>query len=1205
MKRYLLFLLLLWGSGAAWSQTLQGKVLDSDKKPVEFATVTVSQNGVVKGGAVVDDRGNYVVDQLDAGTYDVEASYIGFTPQRVTGVSCGSGRLVKLDFSLEKSDVALKEVIVTSYKNPIINFDNTSQGGAKTGEQIKNLPTVSLGAIASSIAGVSQASDKNGNSFSIRGSRDDANEIYVDGVRVRGGATPPTQDIEELEVVTGGLSAAIGDVTGGGVFITTKSGSSKWTGGVEAETSQFLDPYGYNRVNANISGPLVKGKDGESPLVSFRLSGQYQTRKDQEPSGIDLHTVKDDVRNSINADPLMIYKGSLTPRAYFLTENDITTTSVRPNMNDARSSLNAKLDFHVAKQVDIAVGARFTGVDAKYNSGNNNLSRYLLSYDHIGTDRSNQYVIWGRIRHRISSPNSKGTIQNASYSIQFDYSRFDRTTADPTQGDNLWNYGYVGKFAHHQNPTAVIQDSTAALGKYEYYSAYTTVFDGYQAGTVNPGLSAYNSHVKDLYGDKPLEGTYPMQNGQFGSTGSLYGLHSNSNQPLDLYRKNSLNQYSANLKANFDIVPNNDKSRRHSIEIGGLYEQREDRSYSLAPVFLWEAARGSVNKFNGIDRNSVKKVETVVNAAGDTVKRYTYDNFQSPADQTTFDKRLRAALGVKDYSYVDVDALSPDQLKVSYFSPDELGRNRNVGLTYYGYDYTGTPLTGRVTFYDFFNAKTISGTDTFKTRPIAAFQPIYIAGYIQDKFQFNDVIFRVGLRVERYDANTQVLKDPYNFYEAYTASEWSAAHAGVVKPGAVPDNATTYVDDGNTVKAYRSGDTWYDKSGSIVNDPIYIFGSQKSKPALKTPGSEYEVKGDRFDPKKTFVDYTPQVNILPRLAFSFPISDNAGFFAHYDILTQRPTTGQIATAADYFYFEDEVNGGGVFSNPNLRPTRTIDYEVGFQQALSRTTGIKVQAYYKELRDMIQQRNIAYAYPLPYVTYDNVDFGTVKGLSFTFDQRRVNNLEYQVAYTLQFADGTGSSATSSRGLSGTGLLRTIYPLSFDERHRFSVTLDYRYGEGKQYNGPELFGSKFLERTGINLLVGLTSGRPYTQKSLAQGIDTYTNTVGSLNGARLPWTSHVDLRIDKDFLVSSKTAKKPLYLNVYFRVQNLLNTQNILQIYPVSQSANDDGYLNSPKGQQALSSSSTPTNFALLYQYRMLNPEFFDLPRRMFIGARFDF
>ena len=64
------------------------------------------------------------------------------------------------------------------------------------------------------------------------------------------------------------------------------------------------------------------------------------------------------------------------------------------------------------------------------------------------------------------------------------------------------------------------------------------------------------------------------------------------------------------------------------------------------------------------------------------------------------------------------------------------------------------------------------------------------------------------------------------------------------------------------------------------------------------------IKDKAFDPSVSFKDYEVQVNFMPRLAFSFPISDDANFFAHYDVLIQRPPSNTLATALDYFYFTD-------------------------------------------------------------------------------------------------------------------------------------------------------------------------------------------------------------------------------------------------------------------------------------------------------------
>ena len=49
-----------------------------------------------------------------------------------------------------------------------------------------------------------------------------------------------------------------------------------------------------------------------------------------------------------------------------------------------------------------------------------------------------------------------------------------------------------------------------------------------------------------------------------------------------------------------------------------------------------------------------------------------------------------------------------------------------------------------------------------------------MAGYIMDKFAFNDIVFNVGLRVDVFDANQPVLKDPYLFYNSRTVAEAQA-----------------------------------------------------------------------------------------------------------------------------------------------------------------------------------------------------------------------------------------------------------------------------------------------------------------------------------------------------------------------------------------------------------------------------------------------
>src|SRR5690606_27962829 len=113
---------------------------------------------------------------------------------------------------------------------------------------------------------------------------------------------------------------------------------------------------------------------------------------------------------------------------------------------------------------------------------------------------------------------------------------------------------------------------------------------------------------------------------------------------------------------------------------------------------------------------------------------------------------------------------------------------------YSGYDYTGNKLKEQPSFNDFFTEKDENGNFT---RNIGAFRPIYTAAYIQDKFNFKDLLFNVGLRVDRFDANQKVLKDPYSLYKILSVDEMqqigAAVHDGV--PGNIGGDYAVYVDD--------------------------------------------------------------------------------------------------------------------------------------------------------------------------------------------------------------------------------------------------------------------------------------------------------------------------------------------------------------------------------------------------------------------------
>jgi outer membrane receptor protein involved in Fe transport len=598
--------------------------------------------------------------------------------------------------------------------------------------------------------------------------------------------------------------------------------------------------------------------------------------------------------------------------------------------------------------------------------------------------------------------------------------------------------------------------------------------------------------------------------------------------------------------------------------------------------------------------------------------------------QKNFDVNLRKRLGlpVDGTDYIDINSynfdagtinyydknqkmhtvrLSDNLLNINMFSPDELFNGGSPLVSYAGYDYTGKKLTHQPTLDDFFNKTDANGN---YTREIAAFQPIYYAGYIQDKFAFKDLIFNVGLRVDRFDANQMVLKDPYLFYPAKTKGELDP-HQWTNLPTSIGSDYVVYVDDPanpTAITGYRNGNQWYNSVGTPVSSPTIVDPSGV-KPYL-------ENASNTTMSTVAFKSYQPQVNYMPRISFSFPISDDALFYAHYDILTQRPNSGydQLNPVA-YYYINVIGASGGTITNPDLKPEKTIDYELGFQQKINNASSLKLSMFYREMRDQIQQFRLSGAYPKTYYSYANIDFGTVKGLTLSYDLRRTGNARVRFSYTLQFADGTGSDANAASTIirSDQPNLRTLNPLNFDRRHSFNAEFDYRWGSGKDYNGPLVSRKKkgkppvqIFSNLGGNLTLTGGSGTPYTRSSTVVQYGGMGPILGSINGSRLPWQFLLNLKIDKDFnFAMGNKKKKPATINVYIEVLNLLNTQNIVGVYPATGSAKDDGYLSAAQFQSQIKAQVNEAAYRDLYSIFMDRPYNYSTPRQTRLGVMFNF
>ena len=109
-----LFLLALASSLTVQAQTgtIRGTIMDAKtNEPLIGASVLVEGT---TNGAATDLDGNYVIQNVAAGTYVLRASYVAYRPVSIQNVVVEKGTETVLNFVMETDDVSLEEVVVVA-----------------------------------------------------------------------------------------------------------------------------------------------------------------------------------------------------------------------------------------------------------------------------------------------------------------------------------------------------------------------------------------------------------------------------------------------------------------------------------------------------------------------------------------------------------------------------------------------------------------------------------------------------------------------------------------------------------------------------------------------------------------------------------------------------------------------------------------------------------------------------------------------------------------------------------------------------------------------------------------------------------------------------------------------------------------------------------------------------------------------------------
>ena len=208
------------------------------------------------------------------------------------------------------------------------------------------------------------------------------------------------------------------------------------------------------------------------------------------------------------------------------------------------------------------------------------------------------------------------------------------------------------------------------------------------------------------------------------------------------------------------------------------------------------------------------------------------------------------------------------------------------------------------------------------------------------------------------------------------------------------------------------------------------------------------------------------------------------------------------------------------------------------------------------------------------------------------------------YSLSWAEGTGSVSQTQRNIAWTSdeTPKLTSPLAFDQRHKLSFNFDFRYGQAQ---GPVWWGTRFLENAGLNVLLNLASGTPYTPTKVYNEITLASVAVeptGPLNSRYGPWTYQLDAKLGKTVKLYKQN------LDLYVWVLNIFDRDNINTVYTSSGSARTTNFLNTAEGEAYLDTNAGTygaDEAQRRYQLGELDPTLHGIPRMVRFGARLSF
>lgn len=284
-----------------------------------------------------------------------------------------------------------------------------------------------------------------------------------------------------------------------------------------------------------------------------------------------------------------------------------------------------------------------------------------------------------------------------------------------------------------------------------------------------------------------------------------------------------------------------------------------------------------------------------------------------------------------------------------------------------------------------------------------------------------------------------------------------------------------------------------------------------------------------FDPLNSPTEKTKLFSQLsPRLGISHPIDEKTVLHFSYGHFFQRASFGDYgegnsqANGSLTTFIVDGTNTPWVLGNRNIKPEKTIAYEVGIERNFADVFVVDVTGYYKDIRNTVRVTTIESPIGI-YRTNTNGDYADVRGVELSLRKLPLYYSWGSLSGYINFTTQRGIS-----GRSGDPVVISPTGVRFAPSGDFIIHNNPRLKAGIFYQTPRDW--RFLFGAFKNIIVSLDYQTVFPNEQLLQDFFLFEG-----QKHLRPTDKLANLRLKKEISLLDKKIK----LSPYLEVHNLFN------------------------------------------------------------------